>query len=559
MDSEGHLHLFINEQRKLFAYRKNKGAMSVDITVSRPGGMMQGTEAVEKTADHAVVTEKTEPAPSKATPAKPLPRGRKGFIQVAPSKRYFQYEGGASFFPIGQNEWPRSVELRTKTKKDLDQYFRNLNEHGVNVLRLLLDVGHKEKSLFVETAPGQFNPKFKQWMDMIVGLAEKYDVYLIIALYPNIEEKSVGNWRFYPYSRKSGKGDLEKSSDMITSPKAKEYEKRRFRYFVDNWGHSSHIFSWELFNEFWHPDKKKSKLQALKDHNQWIDEMGAYMKQYEMEKMGRYHLRSVSTMRSDFPRDNITKNKKEARFFDAPNLDFASFHGYGQIMLYAMNTKSDLSIVAGKKITTQRLVHGIHKAMNQMLKRAPGRPIINTEAFMIANPKSKAYKNPVNFVRRMVRNFSDAQRFDLFHAANWTYIMSGAAGTAERFPEEFFEDEMYDRLLVISRFAAKVPWPQFKAKPAHDQVTCNRRDILPLALSDGRMMIAWLYHDVPYKSRKMLQPQVTFGGLKEGKYRITWINSHTAEELKTDIVKKVPFTVQAPGFKGHVACIIKPE
>jgi hypothetical protein len=97
--------------------------------------------------------------------------GEKGFIQIAPSGRYFQWEDGTPFFPIGQNDWPNAFDLRKRSRADLDAYFQNLSTHGVNVLRLLMDVGDKEDVVWVETRPGVFNPAFKTWMDTIVELA----------------------------------------------------------------------------------------------------------------------------------------------------------------------------------------------------------------------------------------------------------------------------------------------------------------------------------------------------------------------------------------------------
>jgi len=67
--------------------------------------------------------------------------GKQGFIQVAPSKRYFQWEDGTPFFPTAQNDWPPAFDLRKRSKKDPDDYFKNLNAHRVNVLRLMVDVG----------------------------------------------------------------------------------------------------------------------------------------------------------------------------------------------------------------------------------------------------------------------------------------------------------------------------------------------------------------------------------------------------------------------------------
>ncbi|MDP8235854.1 MAG: hypothetical protein P9M08_05685 [Candidatus Erginobacter occultus] len=103
-------------------------------------------------------------------------------------------------------------------------------------------------------------------MDLIVELAEKHDVYLLVVLYPNFVGGQVGNWRFHPYSKQQG-GPIEHYYELVTNAAVWEIQKARFRMFVDNWGKSSHIFSWELFNEFWHPPDGWDGKRAIEAHN----------------------------------------------------------------------------------------------------------------------------------------------------------------------------------------------------------------------------------------------------------------------------------------------------
>lgn len=491
----------------------------------------------------------------------PKPETDRGFIQVAPSQRYFQFEDGTPFFPIGQNDWPPVFDLRVRTKKDIDDYFRNMKAHDVNVLRIQMEVGSKKsKPLYVEDPPGTFNPEFKAWMDTMVGLAEKNDVYLIVVLYPNLIGTIFGNWRFYPYRKKNG-GVVRKPHDMVTDPKAREAEKRRMRYFVDNWGKSRHIFSWELFNEFWLAPKgtrKKKAKAVLEAHNRWIDEMGAYIKAYETQKLGRYHLRSVSTLRSEFPRESMGLKPSDANIYTSPNLDFASFHAYGRTLLESTGSKGDFGILKGNKIEPERLIRAIHDTMDMMLKRAPARPVLCTEDFQIANPAAEGHGNPMNPLRKMLRGYSDAARFDLFHVANLSYMMGGAAGSTMRYPSGFYEPEMYDKLEVLSRLAAKVPWERFRARPADHRVLTDRKDLIHMAMADESWMIGWLYHAVPFEKRTPIQATVTLKGVDPSGSELVWIDTNTAKELRTDRVKAADFRSQTPPFTGHIAWIVRP-
>lgn len=581
VEQDGYLYLAINERKNLFAYRDNRGSLKVTVSIIGAGAggdagahrtempaQPRMAEQAQAPSEVAKPIQDTTPMLSQNLPPevpgasqfKPFVSKtfdkKKGFIQVAPSRRYFQFRDGTPFFAIGHNDWPPAFDLRKKSRQQVEAYFRNCKAHHVNVLRIILDVGNKETAFWVETKPGQFNPAFKRWMDTIMALAEEYDVYMIFAIYPNLTNGAFGNMAFYPYGKRAG-GMAEDSHDMLVNPAAKEHEKMRFRFLVDQWGSSPNILSWELFNEFWHPDKKKSGPENMRIHNAWINEMGKFIKDYEMGKFGMHHLRSVSTMRSEFPRKRIGVDPSMSQLYTSPELDYASFHTYGQTMLGAMGSKNDLDIVAGKKISTERLVESIHRTMTMMLSRAPDRPVICSEDFQIANPKIPEYKNPFNVLRKMVAGYSDEERFDLFNVANWAFMMSGAAGTPERYPSGFYEEEMYNDYLALSKFTRRVPWSRFKAHPADQQITVKGNDFLAYGMADSERMIGWLYQKVPFARRTQVSVPVRIGGLSSGTYEILWIDTRTGEEIKKDRIQQMPSQVASPPFKGHIAFLVQ--
>jgi hypothetical protein len=179
-----------------------------------------------------------------------------------------------------------------------------------------------------------------------------------------------------------------------------------------------------------------------------------------------------------------------------------------------------------------------------------------SEDFQIINPASKQYNNPFNPLRKMLSGFTDEERWDLFHVANWAFIMSGTAGTTMRYPSQFYEDQMYDRYKVIGKFTKRIPWQKFYAQPAYDNLKVNRDDIIIFALKDSRRIIAWLYHEVPYKKRILIHPQVTFSGLLSQSYVIYWIDAQTGDTIRVDYAKGDGFTLTAPAFKGYIVCYI---
>jgi hypothetical protein len=59
-------------------------------------------------------------------------QGNKGWIQVIPSSRYFQFENGEPFFPIGHNV---GGEIFLLSDQELEEHFQDMKNYRENVLR----------------------------------------------------------------------------------------------------------------------------------------------------------------------------------------------------------------------------------------------------------------------------------------------------------------------------------------------------------------------------------------------------------------------------------------
>jgi hypothetical protein len=477
-----------------------------------------------------------------------------GIVRVASGGRTFELEDGTPFVPVGVNLWPDTLDVRVRTAAELEATFRNLAEHRINVLRLLLEAAPKDRNVLVEDPPGTLTAEFTRWMDTMIRLAERHGVRLIVAVYPNLIDGPFGNWRFHPYA-----SVLPRAHDLVATARGREMARRRIRLLVDGWGDSAAIFAWELANEFWIPDRRKTPKQNAAAHNAWIDEMGRYVAAYELSCHGRRHLRTVSTMRSDFPRRSTGLRPADVNVFTSEHLDFASYHAYGQTLLDATGSAGDWGIVVGNRIGPTRLVRAVRDTMGRMLARAPDRPVLCTEDFAFANPSAPGYANPWNPVRRMFRGYTDAERHDLFLAANWAYLASGAAGPTMRYPMGTFEDELDDRQLALVPFRRAVRWSSFRPRTACDRVRPARPDLIPLAVSDGRQTVAWLWHDVPFAARERIRTRVTFRGMAEEPHEVIWFDGPTGKRLRKQRAKGRRFTLRTPWFAGHLACVVRPR
>ena len=461
-------------------------------------------------------------------------RKGKGFIRVGPSKRYFQYEDGIPFVPIGHNEWLGRFTDPPYTSESIDAYLKNMHDHGENVLRILLD---SPKPL-VEKPAGVFNPEFKRYMDRLVRLAEKNDIYLMVAIWPivfNVPKAfALGHsWSEHLYNVKNG-GHVKKYEDLYTSPEAMKLQEARIRFLVDNWGKSDHIFAWELANEF------------NFDKNKWIQHVASYCKAYEMSKYGKSHLRCISVSATVF-------GGPESAQWSCPDLDFATFHTYG---------KTDFRMAKGRRVgnlVNQTFL--VPEIVARVRSKAKDRPLVDSEIPGIIHG---ARKNVMGLFMK------DELMVESFLTVGWAYLCSGAASPGLRWASNpiyrvdgqpnALSMRMYRFQLALRRFADQANWNKLSAIPFTDlQVrTVDKRDLRTLSSGsrDRRYLVGWVFDR--FGATEATQATASFSGLSQGGHRIRWFDGTTGKEIKAEQVQGPSFSVATPPFMGHTAFYIEP-
>src|SRR5918911_2247995 len=111
-------------------------------------------------------SERLQPkAPSSALP----------WIQVAERAPYFVTEQGDTWTPIGENDaisWPDMSGLyRRRDLPSVERYLKFLADHGVTVLRLMLEYCDGRNRFFEDPA-GHFHPNLVQLWDDLFALCE---------------------------------------------------------------------------------------------------------------------------------------------------------------------------------------------------------------------------------------------------------------------------------------------------------------------------------------------------------------------------------------------------
>ena len=214
-----------------------------------------------------------------------------GMIRVSgKDPRYFEFENGQFFYPIGQNiAWASGMA----------SYFKSLEDNGCNTTRVWMCPWHLQ--LEGPKNPGHYNTENARRFDAILSLAEKHGLYMMLVM--EYHGMHLGDWSRNPYNFENG-GPCSKPFEFFTLKEAKELFKRRLQYIVARWGHSSSIFAWELWNEVDLVGDYKFIIEEdnFKQIIEWHREMGSYLK--SLDPYG--HLVTTSTSNTNRP-DGIYK------------------------------------------------------------------------------------------------------------------------------------------------------------------------------------------------------------------------------------------------------------
>jgi len=233
---------------------------------------------------------------------------KRGMVRVSKQDpRYFEFDNGEFFFPIGQNvAWAGKYEF----------YLDALKKQGANCVRIWLCPWHLQ--LEGPKNPGRYNLGHARHIDAIFKAAEARGMcVLIVVEYHGMLQ---GDWAKNPYNEVNG-GPCAKAWDFFTNSQAKELFMRRLDYIVARWGHSSAVFAWELWNEVdltsnWDHLVTNKKFEEIVD---WHREIGAYLKAMDPYR----HLVTTST----------SNTNEFDEIYDLKEIDFVPKHFYTEAIV----------------------------------------------------------------------------------------------------------------------------------------------------------------------------------------------------------------------------------
>lgn len=235
---------------------------------------------------------------------------KQGGLRISDRLGVFQYESGKTF---------RGIGLNVCWAGDYEYYFKKMNAAGINVVRIWMCPWHLSFE-WKETGLGRYGLQTARRLDAILQLAEQYGIYVILCMdYHGIAPKGLGffrenRWLVNPYNKVNG-GPCMNEAELFTNLEAKMFFKKKYKYIVSRFGHSSNIAAWEFINE---TDIMAGKSIPV---NRWHVEMAEYVKSIDVH--GR--LVSSSSTRK-YP-------EKLVDAFKSPAMDFVMFHDYNSLNL----------------------------------------------------------------------------------------------------------------------------------------------------------------------------------------------------------------------------------
>lgn len=194
-----------------------------------------------------------------------LPPEKPGFVRTsAMDKRYFEFDSGNFFYPLGMNiRSPTDTRYAKLMGKEIspdggtfyyEEIFAEMHENGMNFAEVWLAPWFAALE-WKENRPGYrglgyYNLRNAYKIDRILEFAEKYGIFLqvVIINHGQLSTWCDQEWQDNPLNTSNG-GFLKSPDEFFTSEKARKGFQNQLDYIVGRWGYSPNIFSWEIINE----------------------------------------------------------------------------------------------------------------------------------------------------------------------------------------------------------------------------------------------------------------------------------------------------------------------
>ncbi len=485
----------------------------------------------------------TLPHPYELSPVEPL-----AWIGVAPDAPYFATEDGRPWHPIGHNDAISWIELnplfRRANVAAVAAHLRDLAEHGVTVLRLMLEYA-QVRHRYIERPVGSFSPNMVRFWDDLFLLCERCGLRILLTPFDTF-------WMWlhfshHPYNKKNG-GPLDHPSRALLCPEARIAIKRRLSFAAERWGGSGALFAWDLWNEI-HPAQARDSSHPF---GEFIQDLSDHLRAEELRLHGRAHPQTVSLFGPELRwRSHM---QMEEPIFRHPALDFANLH------IYEEGTIDDPKNTVDPAVGMGRIVR---EALSEI---RDGRPFFDSEHGPIHSFKDHHKTQPEPFDNEYFRHMQ------------WAHLASGGAGGGMRWPNRkphVLTRGMRAAQRAMSGFMPLIDWTTFDRSNVSQELVVSSGDgtVVPDdriarfgCATDSQALVYLLRRDALDRKGMVridappVSVAVELPGLMPGRYRVTGWCTRTGVAVGSSVrVKAAGAALPVPSFATDLAVAMRRE
>jgi hypothetical protein len=196
------------------------------------------------------------------------PSDQRGFVKVSHDPRYFEFENGDFYYPIGHNLhspvdircWKEIFKQEPQAGRGLNMYadfFDKMKQAGENTAEVWMSswwVGIEWTSAWPDYyGPGRYSLQNAWKLDTLLKMAREHglNVHLVLDNHGKFSEFCDWEWDLNPYNRNAdSRGCVTGANEFFTNQRARALHRNRLRYIAARWGPDPTIMGWELVSEF---------------------------------------------------------------------------------------------------------------------------------------------------------------------------------------------------------------------------------------------------------------------------------------------------------------------
>ena len=426
----------------------------------------------------------------------PSQENDKGFLRVDENGRYFVFDDGTPFIPIGFNKFI----FYEDDDHAIDSLLNLWSSHGVNYIRVWLGGGSDP-----EFPVGSFDEVRMKKIDYILNKCEEYEVYVSLCLWnDNTLRFDVG------YGWNNARMGYNKAIDSLGTTFDPEDLKgvdhkpswnavlNRYTVFVNRWNHHKSLMMWDLVN-----DSKKT--------TEWKEQM------YD-------HVRSLD------PNNHIIGFQYNTGVDPKGEMDC------GSVRVYEYNPGGN-----DPELMAEALFSRVVEALQH------GDPVYCGEGRM-HNGEASEYEIERFFLHTLWGPIAVGAAGNL-HA----WICPTKEG---RWPDHTMQELKWFK--NYSDFCSTINWSQFNSRNMNDLVASGSPQVEAYACGDPKQMLVYLLNDDPEDQFDPIATTLNLDAdIEDLPCTLRWIDIRTGDVITEQAIEAFPVKVDVPEFNDGIFAYIK--